>query len=203
MCVSFLSFPSIKLYLEKIFMIILCSHSWITIDCFGPSILWWEFSFFLNALHQDHLPLFCSLLQFPNFPCCLSYPLHLRMEHSEEFTVIFKLRFLFLFSSKLFVISSSSITVTMNLITTTKYPSLTTLALFIWSDSYHILSVSYHILVFRATGRLGGCDYEKGNFYLWSTTLVGKTSFLNETEADCSWCIITKYPFEIHLTIWK
>ena len=74
----------------------------------------------------------------------------------------------------------------MNLITTTKYPSLTTLALFIWSDSYHILSVSYHILVFRATGRLGGCDYEKGNFYLWSTTLVGKTSFLNETEADCS-----------------
>lgn len=124
------------------------------------------------------------------------------MEHSEEFAVVFKLHFLFLVSSTSFVISSS-ITVTMNLITTTKYPSLTTLALFIWSASYHILSVSYHILIFRATGRLGGCDYEKGHFYLWSTTLVGKTSFLNETELDCSRCIIIKYPFEIYLTIWK
>ena len=146
------------------------------------------------------MPPFCSLLQFPNFSYCLSYPLHLRMEHSEEFTVKFKLRFWFLFSSKSFVISSSSITVIMNL--TTKSPSLTTLALFIWSDSYHILSVSYHVLIFTATDRLGGCDYEKRNFYLWSTTLVGKTSFLNETEPDCSWSIITKYPFEIHLTIW-
>ena len=110
------------------------------------------------------------------------------MGHSEEFAVVFKLHFLFLVSSTSFVISSSSITVTMNLITTTKYPSLTTLALFIWSASYHILSVSYHILIFRATGRLGGCDYEKGHFYLWSTTLVGKTSFLNEnlTAADVS-----------------
>lgn len=127
----FFVFPSIKLYLEKIFMIILCSHSWITTDCFGPgfsgesSTLFWMLCTKIICHLSAH---FCN---FQTSSYCLSYPLHLRMEHSEEFTVKFKLYFWFLFSSKSFVISSSSITVIMNLIITTKYPSLTTLALFI------------------------------------------------------------------------